>query len=846
MPKKTTINKLASEAATLDPNEQINVPSTNYNIITNSLSAFLAKFKVESGQDFTHTSLGPPYGSYYISNIYIDNFFDLYTRAFKNNIPLHITERHKAFSPILIDLDFKQNTSNRIYDINYIQTFINTLLKILKDFIIYDSLHIYVLEKGKPRKCSSGYKDGIHIVIPDVITCPAIQYEIRNIMISEYSDIITLNEVTNNVEDIYDKSVIQKNNWFLYGSRKPDEEFSWKVTHIYEFDSKSIKEIDVDANADAEEKYIKLLSIRYNVNEENRYSDLGKKIIKYSEKTVSYSIAPSVTASNITNKNELDVVYELINILDKSRADSYDTWSKVGWCLHNIDEYLLPKWIEFSKQSTNYNTGECEKLWDRMKDSGLGIGTLHMWAKQDANQSYIEIMSRLKNKNDLVLLEDIWRSTITYDYKYVKIIFEKTHFKIMNPISYIEVSTDNSDIIRNKLALKEVYNNLYCKLNKDEKNMRFIDIWLADRDIKTFSSVDFCPLPLKCKDNVYNMWKGFKIDKDESESSKDIEPFINHLKILSGDNGLDYLIKWLAQLIQQPGKLIGIALIFLSEEGAGKNIFWDYFSEIIGKEYYYETADPVKDLFGRFCNGRKHKLIIDLDEANSKDTFSNSEVLKNMITSTHFNYEQKGINPIELQNFARIIFTTNNILCAKINDSTRRYVIYETSNKMIGNSKYFKDFADYMNDVRNQKAIIEYLRSIDIENINWIKDRPITETYEALKSVTIDPILKFFANFVEKNFYKKDIIITTNELYNDFILFIRDQLKMKEEVINVFTMRILSCQINKKYCNSDLITTGINRKLNIGKNCQKGFLITFDVLKTYLETKGLTINLYQL
>ena len=844
MSKKQKTNKTqhisGSKAPTSDSNEQHDSTSANNKLSNISLSTFLKKFKVEKGEDFTHTCIGPPYGSYYISNIYMEDFFRLYTKDFKNNTPLHSTESHKPFSPILIDLDFKQDCDSRIYDLNYIRDFLNRLLSTLKNFIIYDTLHVYVLEKKQPRKCSSGYKDGIHIVIPDVITCPAIQYEVREIMLSEYSDYIKHKDSTNNVEDIYDKAVIKNNNWFLYGSMKPDEEFPWKVTHIYEMDLNSEKEIEITNHAD----YIKQLSIRYDVIEEIRYSESGKRIIKNSEKSTAYSIAPSITTTIIT-KNELDVVYELINILDKSRADQYDSWIRVGWCLHNIDECLLYNWIEFSKQSPDFKLGECEKLWDRMKDSGLGIGTLHKWAKDDAPLSYIEIMSKSKNKNDLVLLEDIWRSVITYDYKYVKTIFEKTHFKIMDPISYIEISADNSDIIRNKQALKEVYNNLYCKLNKDDKNMRFIDIWLADRDIKTFSSVDFCPLPLKSKDNVYNMWKGFKIDKIISDSSNNIEPFINHLKILSGDKGLDYFIKWLAQLIQQPGKLIGIALIFLSEEGAGKNIFWDYFSEIIGKEYYYETADPVKDLFGRFCNGRKHKLIIDLDEANSKDTFSNSEILKNMITSTHFNYEQKGINPIELQNFARIIFTTNNILCAKINDNTRRYVIYETSNRMIGNSKYFKEFADYMSDVRNQKAIIEYLRSIDIENVNWIKDRPITETYEALKSVTMDPILKFFAYFVEKHFYKKEHPITTNELYNDFISFIRDHLKLKEEVINVFTMRILSCQINKKYCNSDLITTGIIRKLNIGKNCQNGFNINLVKLKIYLETKGLNINICQ-
>lgn len=49
--------------------------------------------------------------------------------------------------------------------------------------------------------------------------------------------------------------------------------------------------------------------------------------------------------------------------------------------------------------------------------------------------------------------------------------------------------------------------------------------------------------------------------------------------------------------------------------------------------------------------------------------------------------------------------------------------------------------------------------------------------------------------------------------------------------------KILLCKINKKYCNSDLITTGITRKLNIGKNCQNGFNINLTNLKTYLETK---------
>jgi hypothetical protein len=79
--------------------------------------------------------------------------------------------------------------------------------------------------------------------------------------------------------------------------------------------------------------------------------------------------------------------------------------------------------------------------------------------------------------------------------------------------------------------------------------------------------------------------------------------------------------------------LNGVAMVFKSKEGAGKNIFFDYFGKMIGMKYYFETANPEHDLFGRFCNGIKYKLLIDIDETNAKSTFAYSEILKNMITT---------------------------------------------------------------------------------------------------------------------------------------------------------------------------------------------------------------------
>lgn len=84
-------------------------------------------------------------------------------------------------------------------------------------------------------------------------------------------------------------------------------------------------------------------------------------------------------------------VTELMGMLHSSRADNYTEWLQLGWCLHNIgkgSQAFYNLWDDFSKISSKYNEGECEKLWEKMRDDGLNIGSLHMWAKTDNPSKY--------------------------------------------------------------------------------------------------------------------------------------------------------------------------------------------------------------------------------------------------------------------------------------------------------------------------------------------------------------------------------------------------------------------------------------------------------------------------
>jgi hypothetical protein len=354
------------------------------------------------------------------------------------------------------------------------------------------------------------------------------------------------------------------------------------------------------------------------------------------------------------------------------------------------------------------------------------------------------------------------------EYDTMKQEFETTHFKVMRPLMYVEQLNDGDYYIREPTELKNAYLNKMCN------GVEFIDTWIKDPYIRTYDKMDFLPPPLQCPSNVFNMWQGFAIEHTDVVSSGNIQPFIDHTNIMVNhdDNGREYWLNILAQMLKEPGYLPGIAIVFKSSQGAGKNIYLELFNQILGKDLFYETVNPVQDLMSRFSVGRKNRILINVDETNSKDTYSYSDQLKNYITSPHYNYEQKGVSPITLRNFNRFFFTTNNSCPIRIEDGDRRFVVFECSNEMKGNTQYFKDFAKYINDPSNQKAVYEYLLNRDISGVDWINDRPFTELYNDIKEANSPIHIKFFKWLVENNSMEMKLKYSGQSFFDGFNEFI--------------------------------------------------------------------------
>jgi P4 family phage/plasmid primase-like protien len=363
------------------------------------LCQFLHQYKnSEKGQEFTHTSIGKPIGSYNVPLEEKEHLLDLvHDSVFKQKIPVYLTEKPEKHTIFKADLDFKFNLDGfkeRKYTLDHIRGMVELYHKGIRNFldVTDEQLKAFVFERDAPYSDKGNGKDGIHLMYPDIICDTDIQHLVREYVINLSQPVLSTIGCKNSIEDIIDKAVIDHNNWLLYGCCKPTPGRPYKLTHIYDsqFNDLNIKKYD-------DRTLIRLLSIRDHdkalsipIKNDHKYLLDKKKAPVKTKKIVKITKLTQQISNHLHDDINLEDVRRLVGLLDSERAENYKSWIDVGLCLHNIDISLLDSWIEFSRKSPKFKEGECDDVWANMESrgDGLGLGSLHRWARLDDKKGY--------------------------------------------------------------------------------------------------------------------------------------------------------------------------------------------------------------------------------------------------------------------------------------------------------------------------------------------------------------------------------------------------------------------------------------------------------------------------
>jgi len=420
-------------------------------------------FEKPQDKDATHTHIGRGElaAKWYVADENLKYFYkQVSSYIFDENIELNIVERHKDTSPILIDLDLRytDDVQTRQFDFNFIKKFISYYIKLIKESYKdlpnlceewNDLLDFHILLKDDIIKDKDQIKDGIHIVMPNFISEPAIQYYFRDQLTKKEPYRNELSEMFKNIKsknslcDIIDESVIYSNGWQIYGCCKPNN-IPYKLKYIYGIEQ--VEKIEDDDYVFDEEKklvfrekkfkdenknkkkLIRTYSIRSNKKFKNdaNNDDIEKKLIVNLENTniatelrmkqeivnikkqkklnpQKKSKPNHISKHKIFNKpgddNHLNYIKSLVKILSPERAHEWKTWWDVGVCLHNIDDRLKDDWNEFSKKSSKYTEGACDQEWEYLPsgktEKEILFPSLIRWAKMDSYQEYMKLYNKL-------------------------------------------------------------------------------------------------------------------------------------------------------------------------------------------------------------------------------------------------------------------------------------------------------------------------------------------------------------------------------------------------------------------------------------------------------------------
>jgi hypothetical protein len=368
----------------------------------------------------------------------------------KKRRPINLVEqpRMNAAKPLLIDLDFKfpiDFSLTHRFNRKHIRKFVNKIAEGLSTFFdtnVYEQIRFFV--SLRPQAYADGkkwIKDGIHIHSPDICLINDKQKVLRNWLLEQEAIQKSFDGIgyINEVDDIYDESMVRKQGWFLYGESKPNiPPYSLDTVMAFNPEAAAIDELDVGQFSSRE--LLQLLSVRYNVAEDdNEVLEGGRaeydRFLKPRAAIPSPDHKPAAAPTEVPpmkpigvyipeeyDAEEIELARQItLQCLKKERADSYKTWMETGWALYNIDhsEEMFQTWVEFSKKSekaAGTDWAKMERDWKRgfsrnTAGAKLTLKSLHYWARDDNIEKYTEL-----TEEDLV--------------RFVQYRVEDTHFHI--------------------------------------------------------------------------------------------------------------------------------------------------------------------------------------------------------------------------------------------------------------------------------------------------------------------------------------------------------------------------------------------------------------------------------
>jgi Family of unknown function (DUF5906) len=258
-------------------------------------------------------------------------------------------------------------------------------------------------------------------------------------------------------------------------------------------------------------------------------------------------------------------------------------------------------------------------------------------------------------------------------------------------------------------------------------------VWLRHPDRRQYiRGVTFDPSGNHRDPEVVNLWQGFAVEP-KAGCWDLMQRHIFEVLCASSQDLFDYLMNWMARLVQFPAQQGEVAIVLKGIEGTGKGILARALLHILGQHAL--TISHAKHLTGNFNAHLRDCVFLFADEAFYAGDRAHVGVLKALITEPTLTIEAKYANAVQAPNFTHILMASNETWVVPASLEARRFLVLLTASSKVGNRAYFTAIHTQMLAGGYQAMLHDLLRR-DLTDFN-VRDVPNTEGLQEQKKLSL-------------------------------------------------------------------------------------------------------------
>jgi hypothetical protein len=284
-----------------------------------------------------------------------------------------------------------------------------------------------------------------------------------------------------------------------------------------------------------------------------------------------------------------------------------------------------------------------------------------------------------------------------------------------------------------KLVLRRRLENIASNL----KPTQVIEDFWNNPSTEIYKKLAFSPNPEP--PDTLNLWIGATITP-KFGSWQTIKSFLYDV-ICSGELATyQYLIKYLAHMLQKPEEKPGVMVVLLGGEGIGKGTL----EQILRKIFSATTVliSDVDSVVGRFNTALERAYVVFMDEALFHGNVSSTERLKSFVTSQYIQIEEKHQPERSIESFHRFFAASNAKHFAHIDPDNRRMFYLKVAETNKGNHQYWDGLYKAIEGCEVE-AMAADLWAEDLSNF-VVRKRPESSELLAQKIASLPPFERFW------------------------------------------------------------------------------------------------------